>query len=122
MSTVRSKALLSAALDAIATELFELASKSAEVQAVISPLFSGAKLQANDTFVRMQQLDLVTQNLGEIAAFLVRLSLEAPKDCRLDTAGAAASVTLSDLAQRLSCQPHESVQPQATLAGDPDWF
>ena len=122
MSSEYSKALLNEVLEAVAAELVELASMSAAVQVVISPLLEDGDLEANGAYSRIQELDLITQGLGEIAAFLVRLGLEAPLEYRFDTAGAAASVKLCELAQRLSCQPQQASMSSVVAAGDADWL
>ena len=65
----------------------------------------GQQDRASETF---QALDLLTQQLGGIAAFLDALAPTLPADWAGDAAAASQAVTMSDLAHRLS-HPHDDL-------------
>ncbi|MDT7952407.1 MAG: hypothetical protein RQ966_12965 [Acetobacteraceae bacterium] len=107
------------ALDAVANELKILASMSADIQGMVGRLINDPATPLSQISERFQQLDLMTQQVSELAVFLDHLGRGAPADCYLDTAEAAKTVRLTDLADRLSgCSSPSGKAP----AGDPEWF
>jgi hypothetical protein len=88
-------------LDAIAEELADLGLALDELQTTLSPaLFEIAK---NADYVRnVQNLDLMSQRLTAISAFVFSLNLSILDDCIVNSSAALNEVKLSALAQRLT--------------------
>jgi hypothetical protein len=88
-------------LDAIAEELADLGVEIDQLQTTLSPaLFEIAK---NADYVRnVQTLDLMSQRLTAISAFVFSLNLCIPDDCVVNSSSALNEVKLSALAQRLT--------------------
>lgn len=110
------------AFDAIAKELNALATITADVQALVGPVLGSCALAIAETSERLQQLDLVTQHLQELATFVEHLGRTAPASCGVATAEAAKAVRLTGLAQRLGQHPAQACQRALFPAGDTDWF
>jgi hypothetical protein len=105
-------------LDAIAEELADLGVALDQLQTTLSPaLFAIAK---NADYVRnVQTLDLMSQRLTAISAFVFSLNMSIPDDCLVNSASALNEVKLSALAQRLTGA--EEVASQEA-AGELDLF
>jgi hypothetical protein len=105
-------------LEAIAEELSDLGTELDELQTTLSPaMFEIAK---NADYVRnVQTLDLMSQRLAAISAFVFSLNLSVPISCLVNSSSALSEVKLSALAQRLMGSEHE---PAYGDSGDLDLF
>lgn len=101
------------ALLTCAEELSELSGVCERLQGHLSPLLMrGADVE------EAQSLDVVTQSLGALSDYLAALALDVPSDAMVDPRAAAAGLTLSGLAARLT-----GVRPGAEEpSGDLDLF
>ena len=95
---------LAAVLCATADELSALADAASGVQAALGdagfmPDVQGASIE------RLQALDLITQRLAGLSAFLTALAPTVTPGASADAMLAAADVTVSALAARLCAQP-----------------
>jgi hypothetical protein len=88
-------------LDSIAEELADLGVAIEQLQTTLSPaIFEIAK---NPVYVRnVQTLDLLSQRLTAISAFVFSLNLSIPGDCVVNSASALNEVKLSALVDRLT--------------------
>jgi hypothetical protein len=88
-------------LDSIAEELANLGVEIEQLQTTLSPaIFEIAK---NPDYVRnVQTLDLMSQRLTAISAFVFSLNLAIPDDCVVNSSSALNEVKLSALAHRLT--------------------
>jgi hypothetical protein len=105
-------------LDAIAEELADLGIELDELQTTLSPaMFEIAK---NADYVRnVQTLDLMSQRLAAISAFVFSLNLSVPGSCVVNSSPALSEVKLAALAQRLMGAEHV---PAYGDSGDLDLF
>ncbi|HEX3984833.1 MAG TPA: hypothetical protein VHX12_14145 [Acidisoma sp.] len=105
-------------LEAIAEELGELGITIDRLQTMLSPaLFEIAN---NSDYVRnVQTLDLMSQRLGAISAFMSTLNMSVPTECFVNSSSALQEVKLSALAQRLM---GEDADPNEQSSGDLDLF
>ncbi len=105
-------------LDAIAGELADLGVELDELQTTLSPaMFEIAK---NADYVRnVQTLDLMSQRLAAISAFVSSLNLSIPGSCFVSSGPALSEVKLSALASRLMGAEHV---PAYGESGDVDLF
>jgi hypothetical protein len=88
---------VASALETCAQELSELSGVCQRLQAHLSPLLlRGADVE------EAQALDVVTQSLGALADYLSALALDVPAEVQVDPQAAAAGLTLSALAARLT--------------------
>ncbi len=105
-------------LGAIAEELADLGLALDDLQTTLSPaMFEIAK---NADYVRnVQTLDLMSQRLAAISAFVFSLNFSIPDGCVVDSAPALDEVKLSALVQRLTgAEPAAAYQS----SGDLDLF
>ncbi|MBW4023931.1 MAG: hypothetical protein HIU92_12485 [Proteobacteria bacterium] len=88
-------------LDAIAEELGDLGVELDDLQTTLSPaMFEIAK---NADYVRnVQTLDLMSQRLSAISAFVFSLNLSIPRNCTVNSSPALDEVKLSALVLRLT--------------------
>ena len=105
-------------LDAIAEELSDLGLELDDLQTLLSPaMFEIAK---NSDYVRnVQTLDLMSQRLAAISAFVFSLNLSIPSHCTVNSSPALDEVKLSALALRLTGTEHV---PAYQASGDLDLF
>ncbi len=105
-------------LDAIAVELSDLGTELDELQTALSPAMY--EIAKNNAYVRyVQTLDLMSQRLAAMSAFVFSLNLSVPPSCLVNSSSALSEVKLSALAQRLTGA--ERV-PAYGAAGDVDLF
>ena len=93
-------------LRAVCREVADAGQSASGLQEVLS-CFAPAPGQQDRTIEAFQALDLLTQQLGGIAAFLDALAPTLPTDWMGDAAAAAEAVTMADLARRLG-RPHDA--------------
>ena len=87
-------------LDAIAEEISDLGIELDELQTTLSPAMY--EIAKNADYVRnVQTLDLMSQRLTAISAFVYSLNLSVPGSCVVNSASALSEIKLSALAQRL---------------------
>ncbi|MGA0596384.1 hypothetical protein [Enterovirga sp. CN4-39] len=98
------QASLAQVLGALQGEVADLAQRSEGVQEALSRVLASADLTSAD-LVAVQDLDLIAQHLGALAAFVESLSAQVAEDWTVTPALAAATISLSGLARRLSLQP-----------------
>lgn len=105
-------------LDAVAEELADLGVELDALQTMLSPaMFEIAK---NADYVKnVQTLDLMSQRLAAISAFVFSLNLSIPTHCTVNSASALDEVKLSALALRLTGSEHV---PAYQSSGDLDLF
>jgi hypothetical protein len=105
-------------LDAVAEEIADLGVELDELQTTLSPaLFEIAR---NTDYVRnVQTLDLMSQRLAAISAFVFSLNLSVPGSCLVNSSSALSEVKLSALAQRLMGAEHVAAFADS---GDLDLF
>jgi hypothetical protein len=105
-------------LDAIAEELSDLGVELDELQTTLSPaMFEIAK---NADYVKnVQTLDLMSQRISAISAFVYSLNLSVPGNCLVNSSSALSEVKLAALAQRLMGAEHV---PAYGDSGDLDLF
>ena len=89
-------------LHATAREATSLGQLACDLQAALSPLERTAG-HAQQKVEDLQSLDLLVQRLYGLADFLNALVPSLPIEWTSDVSKAAQVVTLSDMAQRLSC-------------------
>jgi hypothetical protein len=105
-------------LDAIAEELSDLGSELDELQTTLSPAMY--EIAKNADYVRnVQTLDLMSQRISAISAFVFSLNLSVPASCMVNSASALSEIKLSALAQRLMGADHV---PAYSGSGDLDLF
>jgi hypothetical protein len=105
-------------LDAIAEEISDLGVELDELQTTLSPAMY--EIAKNADYVRnVQTLDLMSQRLTAIAAFVFSLNLSVPPSCLVNSSSALSEVKLSALAQRLMGADHV---PAFGDSGDVDLF
>jgi hypothetical protein len=97
---------LARVLDTVQEEVATLATMSDGIQDALSSVLSSATM-SNQDLLTVQNLDLIAQHLGALAAFVKNLSAQVPDDWAVRPELAAAMLTLSGLAQRLSLRPAE---------------
>jgi hypothetical protein len=87
-------------LDVIAEEISDLGNELDELQTTLSPaMYEIAK--NHDYVTNVQTLDLMSQRLAAISAFVFSLNLSVPETCLVNTSSALSEVKLSALAKRL---------------------
>jgi hypothetical protein len=105
-------------LDAIAEELSDLGIELDELQTTLSPAMY--EIAKNADYVRnVQTLDLMSQRISAISAFVFSLNLSVPGSCLVNSSSALSEVKLSALAQRLMGAEHV---PAYGDSGDLDLF
>ncbi|WP_419759421.1 hypothetical protein [Acidisoma sp.] len=106
-------------LDAIAEEISDLGIELDELQTTLSPAMY--EIAKNADYVRnVQTLDLMSQRLTAISAFVFSLNLSIPETCLVNSSSALSEVKLSALAQRLTGS--EEQMPAYCDSGDVDLF
>lgn len=93
-------------LRAVSREVADAGQSACGLQDALGCFVPAAPGQRDRAVEALQALDLLTQQLGGIAAFLDALAPTLPADWMGDAAAAAQAVTLSDLAHRLG-RPHD---------------
>ena len=91
-----------ASLDMVAREVADLADLADQVQALIVRLAGGAGAADAVVLIEAQAIDLLSQRLGGLAAFVRALAEAAPQDLPADVAHAVSALTLAEQARRLS--------------------
>jgi len=112
-------------LDAVASEVTDLAIISDRLQALISAALVADGTTNADHMREFQAIDLLVQRLHGVAAFLVALARETPSEWRANAAAAAADVALTDLALRLTGAapaPIEAEEAELDGSGDLELF
>ena len=105
-------------LDAIAEELADLGIELDELQTTLSPAMY--EIAKNRDYVKnVQTLDLMSQRITAISAFVFSLNLSVPDSCLVNSSTALRAVKLSALAQRLTGTEQE---PVFSESGDVDLF
>jgi hypothetical protein len=99
---------LALVLGTVRLEVASLATMSDEVQETLSELLGTAQL-SNTNLVAVQNLDLIAQHLAALATYLQHLSDQVPPEWEVKPEAAAATITLSALAHRLSLHSPEEV-------------
>jgi hypothetical protein len=97
---------LARVLDSVQEEVAALARMSDELQDSLSRVLGSAALSSED-LLAVQNLDLITQHLGALATYVKQLSAQVPDAWAVRPELAAATLTLSGIAQRLSFRPPE---------------
>lgn len=91
-------------LSAIGQEFRELGRFADRFQFTLSPAIR--RLALDSTCHRdVQSLDLLSQRLAALSAYILEISQLLPEDLSLDSRRALASITLSDLQYRLKGAP-----------------
>ena len=98
------KVSLARVMGTIQAEVGELARRSEDLQETFSGLLASAELTSAD-LVAVQNLDLIAQHLGALAAYVENLAAQVPEDWTVRPELAAATINLSGLARRLSMRP-----------------
>lgn len=106
---------LAAVTAAAAAQLKGLGERCQALQHALGPVCDPAAM------ARVQDLDLVTQSLEALAAFLADLSAAVPPSLAVDARPALARIPLSDLAAALDPRSAAPVAP-AAAGGDLDLF
>lgn len=88
-------------IEALEHELRDMGRVGAELQAALSP----QRVHGNDG---LQALDLLTQRLCALGGFLAALTPAIDPGCRVDMRPALATISLSDVARRLSAGPADA--------------
>ena len=109
---------LARVLDTVQEEVASLASLSDDVQDALSGLLAAASL-SNKDLLAVQNLDLIAQHLGALAAYVKNLTAQVQPDWAVRPELAAAMLNLSGLAQRLSLRPGAD---EAEASDDPLLF
>ena len=99
---------LARVLDTVQEEVASLATLSDDIQDALSGVFGQASM-SNKDLLAVQNLDLIAQHLGALAAYVKNLSAQVPQDWAVRPELAAAMLNLSGLAQRLSFRPPEEI-------------
>jgi hypothetical protein len=110
-------------LDAVASEVTDLALISDRLQALISVALIADGTSNSDHMREFQAIDLLVQRLHGVAVFLGALARDTPCEWRANAAAAATDVALTDLALRLtgaSLKPVEQAEPDSS--GDLELF
>ena len=105
-------------LDAVAEEIADLGTELDNLQTLLSPaMFEIAK---NADYVKnVQTLDLMSQRLAAISAFVFSLNMSIPETCVVNSSSALEEVKLSALVERLTSVHHG---PALQASGDLDLF
>jgi hypothetical protein len=115
---MRNQTPLTSILDVIAEELSDLGMELEELQTTLSPAMY--EIAKNADYVRnVQTLDLMSQRLAAISAFVFSLNLSVPGSCLVNSSSALSEVKPSALAQRLM---GAEIEPIYCDAGDVDLF
>ena len=112
---------LAAILEAVGQEVARLGQVASDLQEVLSPL-ACAFGKDGQTAEDIQALDLLSQHLCGVADFLGALVPTLPIEWTADAAAAARTLTLSSLAQRLSCPPCDFHPAEGEVVGALDLF
>jgi hypothetical protein len=99
-------------------EVRELGHLTEQLQTTLSPALLRI-VDDTDCHKNVQLLDLVSQRLGGISAFVHSLAPLVPPSWQIDATLALRNVSLSDLARRLSGHPSAALEDQA---GDLEMF
>lgn len=95
-------------LGAVSREIIRLGQVADDLQENLSPFVTGFR-QENGMIESLQMLDHLSQHLNGVADFLNAIAPTLPAEWSGDAAAASRGITLSSLAQRLSCpdrDPH----------------
>jgi hypothetical protein len=99
-------------LATLGREIFDLASRTESLQHLVSPLITD---QSAEGLQGLQELDFIAQHLFAISGFVTQL--EPQSSWHVDTHAAGRSVSLADLAQRLT-RPSETHAATDTAGGE----
>lgn len=108
-------------LGALGREMTELALHASQLQTALSPVLRWTT-KAELPLQTLQSLDLITQRLQCVAAFLAVLAPNIPAAWTCDAAAASQAVCLGDLAGRLARPGCESDRPTAAGPGAVELF
>ena len=112
---------LAVILEAVGREVARLGQAASDLQEVLSPL-ARAFGKGGRNVEDIQALDLISQHLYGVANFLGALAPTLPIAWAGDAVAAARAVTLSSLAQRLSCPPCDFHPAEGEVVGELELF
>ncbi len=108
-------------LRAVGREVADAGQSACSLQAALS-CFVPALGQQDRAIEALQALDLLTQQLGGVAAFLDALAPTLPTCWAGDAAAAAQAVAMSDLAHRLGCPGSSAHTAHSNTPGAFEFF
>lgn len=88
-------------LQSLGVEFKSLALASDQLQSMVSDLLSDRAAETKDVDYKLQDLDRVTQTLGELSIFVEQISNDVDPDWEVDERKALSLLSLADLASRL---------------------
>lgn len=104
-------------LRALSRELLAARDMSLDLQEAVAELLAAMGERSAAVPFRLQNLDRLTQTLGDLAGFVGALARVAPPGWSPDVAEAAGALRLRDLAARLAGCPSAPAP-----AGEEDWL
>lgn len=107
---------LAQSLDLVASEVSDLAQLADQLQALISRLAGGALDPL--VLIEAQAVDLLSQRLEGLAAFVRALAEAAPPELAADVAQAVRALSLAEQARRLSGAAMASAADEAATFWD----
>jgi len=110
-------------LSLAAQELSDLARMGDDLQGVVARLAAQAGCRDAELMAEAQAVDMLSQRLTGMAAFLSALASAAPQGVTTDVHAAVMDLTLAEQARRLSGPPPEvATQTLLALSGDVTLF
>ena len=110
---------LAVSLELVAREVADLAQLADQLQGLILRLATSAGAPDPVVLIEAQAVDLFSQRLVGLAAFVRALADAAPQDISANVAEAVRALTLTEQARRLS---GETPAPAPDPAGEPTTF
>jgi hypothetical protein len=117
------QAAMTDVLSALAGELAIAQSKCARLDGALGELLGAAPSEHRTAVMReMHVVDLLSQQIGAVAAFVERLSIAAPQGASVEIGEALGAVTLGEVAQRIGAGVGWTAPSASEADEDVDFF
>jgi hypothetical protein len=123
MSESAGQAAMTDVLSALAGELALARSQCARLDGALGELLHAASAEQRGAVMReMHVVDLLSQQIGAVAAFVERLSDGVPHGSLVEVGPALGTITLGEVAQRIGQGVGYAGAPAAEAEEDVDFF